>query len=452
MLALIEGNSWGWGSPAVVGLFVGGAAGLAAFVAIELRVRAPMVQFSFFANRNFLGANAVAFIISFGMLGTFFFMAIYMQDLLGYSALEAGVRFLPTTVLIVVIAPLAGRLADRIGPMRPIVAGLGILAVSLFMFSRIGVTTTYDDLLLPFVLMGIGIALTMSPMSTAAMNAVTQNKAGIASGILQMSRMIGGSVGVAATGAIFQAQMGGFDPSALAAGGASARVDFVGALGSAMGVSAAIVVAGALIAVATIRGSRRDQAGDQPGDPVAELAGVEPAAPIPGAPAPRPNASRPSRLAPGPGDGGPPQGVDSDRRPRGGFAELDPPEGLDGHPAEAFDRDPVRDLDSRGPRRPWRHHHGRHLEAGPPHRLEGEQGVVDRAEARARRDHDREPEVAGEVADQVIVGQRHEEAPTPSATSTSPCAAAARARARRWSGSIGSPRSSAPRCGETGGP
>ena len=281
VLALIEGNSWGWGSPAVVGLFVGGAAGLAAFVVIELRVRAPMVQFSFFANRNFLGANAVAFIISFGMLGTFFFMAIYMQDLLGYSALEAGVRFLPTTVLIVVIAPLAGRLADRIGPMRPIVAGLGILAVSLFMFSRIGVTTTYDDLLLPFVLMGIGIALTMSPMSTAAMNAVTQNKAGIASGILQMSRMIGGSVGVAATGAIFQAQMGGFDPSALAAGGASARVDFVGALGSAMGVSAAIVVAGALIAVATIRGSRRDQAGDQPGDPVAELAGVEPAAPIP---------------------------------------------------------------------------------------------------------------------------------------------------------------------------
>ena len=97
MLALIEGNSWGWGSPAVVGLFVGGAAGLAAFVVIELRVRAPMVQFSFFANRNFLGANAVAFIISFAMLGTFFFMAIYMQDLLGYSALEAGVRFLPTT-------------------------------------------------------------------------------------------------------------------------------------------------------------------------------------------------------------------------------------------------------------------------------------------------------------------------------------------------------------------
>ena len=169
--------------------------------------------------------------------------------------------------------------------MRPIVAGLGILAVSLFMFSRIGITTTYDDLLLPFVLMGIGIALTMSPMSTAAMNAVTQNKAGIASGILQMSRMIGGSVGVAATGAIFQAQMGGFDPSALAAGGASARIDFVGALGSAMGVSAAIVVVGALIAVATIRGSgRRDQAGDQPGDPVAELAGVEPAAPIPGRP------------------------------------------------------------------------------------------------------------------------------------------------------------------------
>ena len=91
VLALIEGNAWGWGSPAIVALFVGGALGLVAFTFVERNVRAPMVEFEFFANRNFLGATAVAFIISFAMLGTFFFMAIYMQDVLGYSALEAGV-------------------------------------------------------------------------------------------------------------------------------------------------------------------------------------------------------------------------------------------------------------------------------------------------------------------------------------------------------------------------
>jgi EmrB/QacA subfamily drug resistance transporter len=273
VLALIEGNSWGWGSPGIVALFVGGALMLAAFVAVELRGRAPMVEFKFFGERNFLGANAVAFVVTFAMLGTFFFMALYMQDVLGYSALEAGVRFLPTTMVIAVIAPLAGRLTDRIGPLTPMAGGLGILAVDMYLFSRIDPATTYSDLLLPFVLMGIGIALVMSPMSTAAMNAVSHHKAGIASGILQMSRMIGGAVGVAATGAIFQAQLGAFDPAALATGGEAARADFVHALSSAMEVSAFVALTGALIALATIRGRPERQ----PAAP--EAAGAEQHAP-----------------------------------------------------------------------------------------------------------------------------------------------------------------------------
>jgi MFS family permease len=246
---------------------------LGAFVAVELRGRAPMVEFKFFGERNFLGANAVAFVVTFAMLGTFFFMALYMQDVLGYSALEAGVRFLPTTMVIAVIAPLAGRLTDRIGPLTPMAGGLGILAVDMYLFSRIDPATTYSDLLLPFVLMGIGIALVMSPMSTAAMNAVSHHKAGIASGILQMSRMIGGAVGVAATGAIFQAQLGAFDPAALATGGEAARADFVHALSSAMEVSAFVALTGALIALATIRGRPERQ----PAAP--EAAGAEQHAP-----------------------------------------------------------------------------------------------------------------------------------------------------------------------------
>ena len=96
--------------------------------------------------------------------------------------------------------------------------GLAVLAVSMFMFAGIDTGTTYSGLIVPFVLMGIGIALVMSPMSTAAMNAVSVQKSGVASGVLQMSRMVGASVGVAATGAIFQAQLGGgFNPAALAA-------------------------------------------------------------------------------------------------------------------------------------------------------------------------------------------------------------------------------------------
>ena len=116
VLALIEGNAWGWGSTEIVALLVGGAAALAAFVAIELRSRAPMVEFALFRSRQSVGANLVAFIITFAMMGSFFFMALYLQDILGYGALEAGIRFLPTTLVIAVVAPVAGQAR---GPPRP---------------------------------------------------------------------------------------------------------------------------------------------------------------------------------------------------------------------------------------------------------------------------------------------------------------------------------------------
>jgi MFS family permease len=138
------------------------------------------------------------------MLAQFFFMALYMQNILGYSALQAGVRFLPSTLMIIIVAPIAGRLADRIGPKPPILAGLSLLALSLFLQSQITVHTGYGTLLPAFIVLGLGIALTMSPMSTAAMNAVDVTKAGVASGVLSMGRMVGGSLGVAVTGALFQ--------------------------------------------------------------------------------------------------------------------------------------------------------------------------------------------------------------------------------------------------------
>ncbi|HEU4980982.1 MAG TPA: MFS transporter [Solirubrobacterales bacterium] len=257
VLALIEGNSWGWGSTPIVSLLVGGTLGLAAFVAIELRVPAPMVEFGLFRTRQFIGSNLVAFIITFAMMGSFFFLAIYMQDVLRYSALEAGIRFLPTTMVIAVVAPIAGRLADRLGPAWPMGVGLSVLTVSMFMFSSIDVETTYSGLLLPFMLMGLGIALVMSPMSTAAMNAVSVQKSGVASGVLQMSRMIGASVGVAATGAIFQSELGsGFDPAALASAPDQARALFVDALGSAMLLAAFVVIAGLLVVLTLVRGAR----------------------------------------------------------------------------------------------------------------------------------------------------------------------------------------------------
>jgi EmrB/QacA subfamily drug resistance transporter len=206
ILALIEGNSWGWGSTRVTTLFLVAVLGGIAFVLIETHRRVPMVDFSFFKSRTFAGANAVAVVISFAMLAQFFFMALYMQNILHFSALQAGVRFLPSTLMIIIIAPIAGRLSDRIGPKPLILSGLSVLAVSLFLQSQITDTSGYGTLLPGFILLGIGIALTMSPMSTAAMNSVQVTKAGVASGILSMGRMVGGSLGVAVTGALFQSR------------------------------------------------------------------------------------------------------------------------------------------------------------------------------------------------------------------------------------------------------
>ncbi len=247
VLALVEGNQWGWGSAEIVGLLVGAVLGLLAFVLIELRVKVPMVEFRFFADRNFLGAVIVALIVSFAMLGVFFFLALYMQNILRYSPLEAGVRFLPSTLMIVGVAPVAGRLSDRFGPRWLIVAGLLIVAASLYSFTGIAVDSGYLDLLPGFMLLGIGIALTMSPMTSAAMNAVAVEKAGIASGVLSMFRMVGGSLGIAVTGAIFQGVAGSSFETAT-------PQHFVNGLSDAMMVSAAVALVGAAIAAAAVRG------------------------------------------------------------------------------------------------------------------------------------------------------------------------------------------------------
>jgi EmrB/QacA subfamily drug resistance transporter len=233
-LALVEAGAWGWGSARILGLFALAAAGLAAFARIERRVRVPMVDFSFFGSRTFLATNIVAFIISFSMLGMFFFLTLYMQNILGYSPLEAGLRFLPTTLMVIVVAPIAGRLTDRIGPRPLLTAGLTLVAGSLGWQSFLTPTSGFDFLLPGFVLMGIGIALVMSPMSTAAMNSVDQTKAGVASGILSMNRMIGGTLGVAVLGTFI--------------GQTASQADFVDSLGHGLLIGAFVATAGAVVA------------------------------------------------------------------------------------------------------------------------------------------------------------------------------------------------------------
>jgi EmrB/QacA subfamily drug resistance transporter len=245
VLALIEANSWGWGSPAIIGLLATSVAAAIAFFVVERRVSAPIVELPLFRDRNFIGANLIALVVTFAMLSQFFFVTLYIQDVLGYSPVEAGLRFLPATLMIVLFAPVAGRLTDRVGPRWLIGAGLTLVAVSLYWLTTISVGTGYGDIWPSFTLMGLGMAMVMSPMSTAAMNAVSVAKAGVASGILSMNRMVGGTLGIAVIGAVFAglAPAGTRDPAA-----------FVDAFSSAMWVATGVAALGAVLAVALMRG------------------------------------------------------------------------------------------------------------------------------------------------------------------------------------------------------
>jgi EmrB/QacA subfamily drug resistance transporter len=235
VLALVQGNAWGWGSAPILGLFALSVAALVAFGLIERHSAAPIVDFQFFRSRSFAGANLVGFFVSFAMFAMFFFLALYMQNILGFSPLETGVRFLPSTVMVIAMGPIAGRLTDRIGPRPLIVSGLVLIAASMLWQSRITVDTGFGYLLPAFVVMGLGIGLVMSPMSTAGMNAVDRTKAGVASGVLSMSRMVGGTFGVAALGALVAA-IGRHDlTQSLPQVGGAARDRLVDGLGSGAG-------------------------------------------------------------------------------------------------------------------------------------------------------------------------------------------------------------------------
>ncbi|MDX6667590.1 MAG: hypothetical protein QOK04_970 [Solirubrobacteraceae bacterium] len=291
VLALVEGNSWGWGSTRIVGLLIGAAIALAAFVVIELRSRVPMVDFKFFRSRSFLGANLVAFVVTFSMLAMFFFIALYLQNVLGYSPLQAGVRFLPATVVIIFMGPIAGRLSDRIGPRPLMVIGLVMASGALFWQSFVTVHRSYAFLAPAFALMGLGMGLIMSPMTTAGMNAVDRTKAGVASGVLSMSRMVGGTFGVAVLGALVtavgRAKLDQLLPAlpagkrqaladALGSGGVpgasgqvadAVREAFVAALRDGLRVGAAVALLGAVLAYALIQREPTRAEGDDAVEP-----------------------------------------------------------------------------------------------------------------------------------------------------------------------------------------
>ena len=245
--ALIEGNDKGWTSPEIIGFLVAAVVLLVAFVLLELRQRLPMLDLSLFKIGSFSGANTVAMLVSMGMFGVFFFVSLYIQNILGYSATQAGAMFLPMTVLIIVIAPIAGRLYNRVGARWLMGGGMTIVGISLLLYQRATVSSDFWTLLPAMILGGVGMAMTMSPMTAVAMGSVPVDKAGVGSGVLNSFRQVGGSLGIGLMGAILAAYL--HHPI----GTPASKVDYVNGMHAALAVSAAITFAAAIVAVVTVR-------------------------------------------------------------------------------------------------------------------------------------------------------------------------------------------------------
>ena len=245
--ALVEGNRHGWTSPEILGLFAASVILLAAFVVLEHRQRLPMLDLSLFRIGAFTGANVVAMLVSLSMFGVFFFVSLYVQNILHYSPTKAGATFLPMVLLIILIAPIAGRLSDRIGSRWLMGGGMTLLGISLLLYERIGVDSDFWTLLPSLLVGGVGMAMVMSPMTSAAMGAVPVDKAGVGSGVLNSFRQVGGSLGIAIMGAIVAASI---HHSPQSAAGAQ---DFVNGLHHGFEVAAAITFVGAVVAVVLVR-------------------------------------------------------------------------------------------------------------------------------------------------------------------------------------------------------
>jgi EmrB/QacA subfamily drug resistance transporter len=240
VFGLVRSQSVGWGSPEVVISLAAGTLLVLAFIRHELRTAEPMLPMEFFSNRGFAVTNAVSLAMYFGMFGSIFFLAQFMQNVLHNSPLQAGVKLLAWTAAVLVVSPLAGLMSERYGSRLFMVAGLGLQAIALgWMATLAAVDTTYASLVIPFVLAGSGMALVFAPSASAVLASVRISQTGQASGATNAIRELGGVLGIAVLSTVFTSHGSYASPEA-----------YVSGMAPALWVGAAVVAAGALIAAA----------------------------------------------------------------------------------------------------------------------------------------------------------------------------------------------------------
>ncbi len=244
----IEANTYGWTSARILLAFALAVIAIGAFVLLERHQRVPMLDLSLFKNRTFGGANAAMLFVGLAMFGTFFYVSLYMQNVLGYSPVEAGASFLPMTILIILIAPRAGALTDKVGSRWLVGLGMTLLAVMLFYYTQLGAHESFWAILPGLLIGGVGMGSTMTPTTAAAMSAVAVDKAGVGSAVLNSARQVGGSLGIAVMGAIVASTT-----AASLKVGDTPQVAYLHGFHDSLRVGSLICLVGAAIAVLAIR-------------------------------------------------------------------------------------------------------------------------------------------------------------------------------------------------------
>jgi EmrB/QacA subfamily drug resistance transporter len=261
--ALLNANQRGWGSPVIVVLLAVAAASTVGFVAVELRSAAPAVDLRLFRRPDFSGANLAILTFNLGTFGVFLYTSLYFQDVLGYSPVKAGSALLPWILVLIVLGPFTGALAERVTPRRLVAGGLLVMAVGLALLSGIDEHSAYVDLLPGLVLGGVGGALTI-PLSGVAIAAAPAEKAGVASGVFNTARETGGALGIAIIGALVASPRHPATPEA-------ALHDFAVGYGRGLTVAALLAVAAAIVAALTL-GEPREGSTSAPAGVIPEAA------------------------------------------------------------------------------------------------------------------------------------------------------------------------------------
>ncbi len=303
---IIEAPDTGWTAAVTLLTFGAAVVLLGAFVLWELRTTHPMLQIDFFRNPRFSAGSAAITVVFFGLFGTIFVLTQYLQFVLGYSALQAGLRVTPVAVL-VIAAPTAARLVERIGTKAVVAAGLTIVATGLLLISRVDVGDGYGTLAWSLAIIGFGMGATMAPATESIMGSLPLAKAGVGSAMNDTTRMVGGALGVAVIGSALsssynsaiQPALRALPPQAAALAGDSvgaalevarragplgaeladaARAAFVHAMGDALLIGAGVVAVGAVVVLAWLPSrARLEPTVEKPGETlpeVAELGGV----------------------------------------------------------------------------------------------------------------------------------------------------------------------------------